>query len=87
MICRGDQTTPGGRFNPAGGSLSELASGVDLKATSDLLDHSTIGITADLYTHVAERLHKAQLSGWTSSRAVNRPPSFGEVRCSYGDWR
>jgi len=35
-----------------------LASGVDLKVTSDLLGHSTIGITADLYTHVAERLHK-----------------------------
>jgi integrase len=35
-----------------------LASGVDLKVTSDLLGHSTIGITADLYTHVAERLHR-----------------------------
>jgi integrase len=35
-----------------------LASGVDLKVTSQLLGHSTIGITADLYTHVAERLHK-----------------------------
>ena len=35
-----------------------LASGVDLKVTSELLGHSTIGITADLYTHVAERLHK-----------------------------
>lgn len=35
-----------------------LASGVDLKVTSDLLGHSTIAITADLYTHVAERLHK-----------------------------
>ena len=35
-----------------------LASGVDLKVTSDLLGHSTIGITADLYTHVSERLHK-----------------------------
>jgi integrase len=35
-----------------------LASGIDLKVTSDLLGHSTIGITADLYTHVTERLHK-----------------------------
>lgn len=35
-----------------------LASGVDLKVTSELLGHSTIGITADLYTHVAEKLHK-----------------------------
>lgn len=35
-----------------------LASGVDLKVTSDLLGHSTIGITADLYTHVTERLHR-----------------------------
>lgn len=35
-----------------------LASGVDLKVTSDLLGHSTIGITADLYTHVSERLHR-----------------------------
>lgn len=35
-----------------------LASGVDLKVTSDLLGHSTIGITADLYTHVAEKLHR-----------------------------
>lgn len=35
-----------------------LASGVDLKVTSELLGHSTIGITADLYTHVTERLRK-----------------------------
>jgi integrase len=35
-----------------------LASGVDLKVTSDLLGHSTIGITADLYTHVAKKLHR-----------------------------
>lgn len=30
-----------------------LESGVDLKVTSSRLGHSTIGITADLYTHVA----------------------------------
>lgn len=35
-----------------------LASGVDLKVTSELLGHSTIGITADLYTHVSEKLHR-----------------------------
>jgi integrase len=35
-----------------------LASGVDLKVTSDLLGHYTIEITADLYTHVAEKLHR-----------------------------
>lgn len=35
-----------------------LASGVDLKVTSDLLGHSTIGITADLYMHVSQKLHQ-----------------------------
>lgn len=35
-----------------------LASGVDLKVISELLGHSTIGITADLYMHVTERVHK-----------------------------
>jgi integrase len=32
-----------------------LVSGVDLKVISGLLGHSSIGITADLYLHVAER--------------------------------
>jgi integrase len=36
-----------------------LESGVDLKVTSGLLGHSSIGITADLYTHVAERVDQA----------------------------
>lgn len=36
-----------------------LAAGVNLKAVSERLGHSTIGITADLYTHVADQLHEA----------------------------
>ena len=33
-----------------------LAQGVDLKTVSDVLDHSQIGITANLYAHVAPKL-------------------------------
>ena len=37
-----------------------LASGTDLKVTQGLLGHSTIGITANYYTHVAEKVdHEA----------------------------
>ncbi len=36
-----------------------LAAGVHLKVVSERLGHSTIGITADLYTHVAEEVHEA----------------------------
>lgn len=36
-----------------------LAAGVNLKVVSERLGHSTIGITADLYTHVADQLHEA----------------------------
>lgn len=39
-------------------AVAVLSRGVDLKVPSDLLGHSTIGITADLYTHVAQRLHR-----------------------------
>lgn len=35
-----------------------LAAGVNLKVVSERLGHSTIGITADLYTHVAEEVHR-----------------------------
>lgn len=35
-----------------------LQSGVDLKVISSLLGHSSIGITADLYLHVAERANQ-----------------------------
>jgi integrase len=36
-----------------------LAAGVHLKVVSERLGHSTIGITADLYTHVADEVHEA----------------------------
>ena len=36
-----------------------LAAGVNLKVVPERLDHSTIGITADLYTHVADDVHEA----------------------------
>lgn len=36
-----------------------LAAGVHLKVVSERLGHSTIGITADLYTHVAGEVHEA----------------------------
>lgn len=36
-----------------------LAAGVNLKVVSERLGHSTIGITADLYTHVADEVHEA----------------------------
>jgi integrase len=35
-----------------------LESGIGLKVTRALLGHSTYHITADLYTHVAERLDR-----------------------------
>lgn len=35
-----------------------LAEGVDLKVVSDLLGHSRIGITADLYAHIGEPLRR-----------------------------
>lgn len=35
-----------------------LASGVDMKITSGLVGHSSIAITADLYTHVASKLDR-----------------------------
>jgi integrase len=35
-----------------------LAAGVDMKVVSERLGHSTIAITADLYTHVAEEVHR-----------------------------
>ncbi len=35
-----------------------LTEGVDLKVVSDLLGHSRIGITADLYQHVSEPLRR-----------------------------
>lgn len=39
-----------------------LQSGVDLKVISSLLGHSSIGITADLYLHVAERANQEAAS-------------------------
>lgn len=36
-----------------------LAAGVNLKVVSERLGHSAIGITGDLYTHVADQLHEA----------------------------
>ena len=35
-----------------------LAAGVNMKVVSERLGHSTIGITADLYTHIAEEVHR-----------------------------
>lgn len=35
-----------------------LASGVELKVTSELLGRSNIGITAELYMHVSQKLHQ-----------------------------
>jgi integrase len=36
-----------------------LATEANLKLVSERLGHSTIAITADLYTHVADQLHEA----------------------------
>jgi integrase len=35
-----------------------LAQGVDLNVIKELLGHSQIGVTADIYAHVLERLHR-----------------------------
>lgn len=40
-------------------SIVMLAAGVHLRVVSERLGHSTIGITADLHTHVAEEVHEA----------------------------
>ena len=39
-----------------------LAQGVPLKVVSDILDHSQIGITADLYTHVLPSVRKEAIN-------------------------
>lgn len=36
-----------------------LSLGVDLKVTSEMLGHSTISITADLYSHVLAKMQKS----------------------------
>lgn len=36
-----------------------LAAGVNLKVVPERLGHSKIGITADLYTHLADQIHEA----------------------------
>lgn len=43
-----------------------LAAGVNLKVVSERLGHSTIGITADLYTHVAEEVHRQATDSFDS---------------------
>ena len=43
-----------------------LAAGVNLKVVSERLGHSKIGITADLYTHVADQIHEASAASFDS---------------------
>ena len=43
-----------------------LAAGVNLKVVSERLGHSTIGITADLYIHVAEEVHRQATDSFDS---------------------
>lgn len=50
-----------------------LLSGVDLKVISGLLGHSSIGITADLYLHVAERANKEAAEKLNALLVPKRP--------------
>jgi integrase len=43
-----------------------LAAGVNLKVVSERLGHSKIGITADLYTHVADQIHEQSAASFDS---------------------
>ncbi|MGI8706929.1 MAG: tyrosine-type recombinase/integrase [Actinomycetota bacterium] len=50
-----------------------LESGADLKVTSSRLGHSSISITADLYTHVASKAERAAADAFDRHLAPHLP--------------
>jgi len=51
-----------------------LTAGVDLKTTSEMLGHSTIAITADIYSHVPPKVQQAAAEA-VGQLVTRRPPS------------
>jgi integrase len=44
-----------------------LEGGVHIKAVADLLGHSSIAITGDVYGHTSDDTARAAVDGWTGS--------------------
>ena len=50
-----------------------LEGGVHIKAVADLLGHSSIAITGDVYGHVSDAAARSAVDGWSGVGAVSRP--------------
>jgi integrase len=48
-----------------------LVAGVDLKVVSQLLGHSSIAITADIYAHVLPEQQRAVVDKWMIYLSIN----------------
>jgi site-specific recombinase XerD len=44
-----------------------LESGVHIKAVADLLGHSSISITGDIYGHTTDTAARSAVDGWSSA--------------------
>ena len=60
-----------------------LASGTDLKVTQHLLGHSSYNITADTYTHVAEKADQQAAKRLDATCSVQVGGRWGQVRVSF----
>jgi integrase len=56
-----------------------LAAGIEMKVVSDRLGHSTIGVTADLYTHVVPDVARRAADRMAAMLAVPRQTDVDEV--------
>ena len=56
-------------------SVAWLETGVHIKAVADLLGHSSIAITGDIYGHTSDTRHGQQLRAWPDSSVswTNQP--------------